>query len=79
MLELMVFIFRGQILRSLRFCQTSALVCPRSTCGKNNPRPFRRCFSFGTDDDIRLSHATSMADIEKGLARIDKFCRTLVK
>jgi hypothetical protein len=43
------------------------------------PCPFRRCFSFGTDDDIRLSHATSMADIEKGLARIDKFCRTLVK
>jgi aspartate aminotransferase len=35
--------------------------------------------AFGADDYIRLSYATSMANIEKGLDRIDKFCRTLVK
>ena len=35
--------------------------------------------AFGADDYIRLSYATSMANIEKGLNRIDKFCRTLVK
>ena len=35
--------------------------------------------AFGADDYIRLSYATSMANIEKGLARIEKFCRTLVK
>ena len=35
--------------------------------------------AFGADDYIRLSYATSMANIEKGLARIDKFCRSLVK
>jgi hypothetical protein len=46
---------------------------------QNNPQPFRHCFRSGTDDDIRLSHTVSMADIEKGLARIDKFSRTLVK
>jgi aspartate aminotransferase len=33
--------------------------------------------AFGADDYIRLSYATSMANIEKGLERIDKFCRTL--
>ncbi|HEY1787516.1 MAG TPA: pyridoxal phosphate-dependent aminotransferase [Verrucomicrobiae bacterium] len=33
--------------------------------------------AFGADDYIRLSYATSMANIEKGLDRIDKFCRTL--
>src|SRR5471032_518139 len=35
--------------------------------------------AFGADDYIRLSYATGMANIEKGLARIDKFCKTLVK
>jgi aspartate aminotransferase len=35
--------------------------------------------AFGADDYIRLSYATSLANIEKGLARIDKFCRRLVK
>jgi len=34
--------------------------------------------AFGADDYIRLSYATSMANIEKGLERIDRFCRTLV-
>jgi aspartate aminotransferase len=33
--------------------------------------------AFGADDYIRLSYATSMGNIEKGLERIDKFCRTL--
>ena len=35
--------------------------------------------AFGADDYIRLSYATSMANIEKGLERIDKFCKSLVK
>jgi len=35
--------------------------------------------AFGADDYIRLSYATSMANIVKGLERIDKFCRTLVE
>jgi len=35
--------------------------------------------AFGADDYIRLSYATSMANIEKGLERMDKFCRTLVR
>jgi aspartate aminotransferase len=35
--------------------------------------------AFGADDYIRLSYATSMANIEKGLARIEKFCKSLVK
>jgi len=35
--------------------------------------------AFGADDYIRLSYATSMANIEKGLDRLDKFCRTLAK
>jgi aspartate aminotransferase len=33
--------------------------------------------AFGADDYIRLSYATSLVNIEKGLERIDKFCRTL--
>jgi len=33
--------------------------------------------AFGADDYIRLSYATSMANIEKGLARIGNFCRGL--
>src|SRR5690242_4292227 len=35
--------------------------------------------AFGADDYIRLSYATSMANIEKGLDRIEKFCKTLAK
>jgi aspartate aminotransferase len=33
--------------------------------------------AFGADDYIRLSYATSMANIEKGLARIENFCRSI--
>jgi len=33
--------------------------------------------AFGADDYIRLSYATSMANIEKGLARIENFCQAL--
>ena len=35
--------------------------------------------AFGADDYIRLSYATSMANIEKGLERIEKFCKGLKK
>jgi aspartate aminotransferase len=35
--------------------------------------------AFGADDYIRLSYATSMAKIEKGLDRIEKFCKGLAK
>src|SRR3954463_3480702 len=35
--------------------------------------------AFGADDYIRLSYATSMANIEKGLERIDRFCQSLSK
>ena len=35
--------------------------------------------AFGADDCIRLSYATSMANIEKGLERMDRFCKGLVK
>ncbi len=35
--------------------------------------------AFGADDYIRLSYATSMANIEKGLDRIEKFCQALKK
>jgi aspartate aminotransferase len=33
--------------------------------------------AFGADDYMRISYATSMANIEKGLDRIDKFVRSL--
>ncbi len=33
--------------------------------------------AFGADDYIRLSYATSMANIQKGLERLDRFCRSL--
>jgi aspartate aminotransferase len=33
--------------------------------------------AFGADDYIRLSYATSMANLEKGLDRIEHFCRGL--
>ena len=35
--------------------------------------------AFGADDYIRLSYATGMANIEKGLDRLDKFARSLAK
>ena len=35
--------------------------------------------AFGADDYIRLSYATSMANIHKGMERIEKFCKTLVR
>ncbi|PWU09290.1 MAG: aspartate aminotransferase [Verrucomicrobia bacterium] len=34
--------------------------------------------AFGADDYIRLSYATSMASIEKGLERIERFCKRLI-
>jgi aspartate aminotransferase len=35
--------------------------------------------AFGADDYIRISYATSMANLEKGLERIERFCRTLLR
>ena len=35
--------------------------------------------AFGADDYIRLSYATSMANIEKGLNRLENFCKALAK
>jgi aspartate aminotransferase len=35
--------------------------------------------AFGADDYIRLSYATSLANIEKGLGRMEKFCTALRK
>jgi len=34
--------------------------------------------AFGADEYIRLSYATSMANIEKGLERIERFCKKMV-
>jgi len=34
--------------------------------------------AFGADDYIRISYATSMANLERGLDRIERFCRSLV-
>ena len=33
--------------------------------------------AFGADDYIRISYATSMANLEKGLERIERFCKGL--
>ena len=33
--------------------------------------------AFGADDYLRISYATSMANIEKGLDRLEKFCKKL--
>jgi len=33
--------------------------------------------AFGADDYIRISYATSMANLEKGLDRMERFCRSL--
>ena len=35
--------------------------------------------AFGADDYIRISYATGMANIEKGMDRIDRFVRSLAK
>jgi aspartate aminotransferase len=35
--------------------------------------------AFGADDYLRISYATSLANIEKGLDRIEKFARSLAK
>ena len=33
--------------------------------------------AFGTDDNVRLSYATSLENIQKGLDRMEKFCQRL--
>jgi aspartate aminotransferase len=33
--------------------------------------------AFGADDYVRISYATSMVNIEKGLERIERFCKAL--
>jgi aspartate aminotransferase len=33
--------------------------------------------AFGADDYLRISYATSMANVQKGLERIERFCKTL--
>ncbi len=35
--------------------------------------------AFGADDYLRISYATSLANIEKGLERLDRFVRSLAK
>jgi aspartate aminotransferase len=35
--------------------------------------------AFGADDYIRISYATSMANLEKGCERIERFCKSLAK
>ena len=35
--------------------------------------------AFGADDYLRISYATGMANIEKGLDRLEKFCKGLKK
>ncbi|MEO6181669.1 MAG: aminotransferase class I/II-fold pyridoxal phosphate-dependent enzyme, partial [Verrucomicrobiota bacterium] len=35
--------------------------------------------AFGADDYVRISYATSMANLQKGCERIDKFIRSLAK
>jgi aspartate aminotransferase len=35
--------------------------------------------AFGADNYIRISYATSLANIEKGLDRMEQFCKSLVK
>jgi len=34
--------------------------------------------AFGADDNIRLSYATDLATIEKGIERLDKFVRSRI-
>jgi aspartate aminotransferase len=35
--------------------------------------------AFGADDYIRISYATSMTDLEKGLERMDRFCKFVAR
>ena len=35
--------------------------------------------AFGADDYLRISYATSLANIEKGLDRLEKFVRGLAR
>ena len=35
--------------------------------------------AFGADDYIRISYATSMVNIQKGLDRMERFVRSLAK
>jgi aspartate aminotransferase len=35
--------------------------------------------AFGADDYLRISYATSLANIEKGLNRLENFCKGLAK
>jgi len=35
--------------------------------------------AFGADDYLRISYATSMTNIEKGLDRLERFCKGLMK
>jgi aspartate aminotransferase len=35
--------------------------------------------AFGADDYLRISYATSMANLEKGLTRLERFCKGLGK
>jgi aspartate aminotransferase len=35
--------------------------------------------AFGADDYLRISYATGMANLEKGLERIERFCASLRK
>jgi aspartate aminotransferase len=35
--------------------------------------------AFGADDYLRISYATSLANIEKGLDRLERFARSLAK
>jgi hypothetical protein len=37
------------------------------------------CTAMKPADGIRLSYATSLANIEKGLERIERFCQALAK
>jgi aspartate aminotransferase len=34
--------------------------------------------AFGADDYVRISYATSMENLEKGLARIEHFAKSLL-
>ncbi len=38
-----------------------------------------RGITFGADDYLRISYATGLANIEKGLHRLEKFCQGLAK
>ena len=35
--------------------------------------------AFGADDYLRISYATSLANIEKGLDRLERFAKSLAK